>query len=743
MPRRNRTQTESQWIGSEDGIRPGRSQSTCAPRPASASRSAFDLEALEPRTLLSADVSGAAQSFAPEPVPANAQVTVLTDAATATSAQAGVTAATVGRFGASSGDAAPQFTLKTDDGTSVTFFLGGPGTVEVLQDRNGPSIRLHGTDDSSSFRILTEGGTGGVTLDQASIEGPLGSLIAPTTRLVGTLAAQGPIGSLALGTVEGGTISAPSIRGLTVLGDVSHGTLLIGAQLGNDGRIGGTGADADLFGPGSIAALYVGGSMSGTTVRIGQDPVDGTFDNGNDVLRGAGDSAMSFLKVNGKLSADTRFVGGAFPSTIQLGGDMVPVGMDSRFTTTADAHVLTEAAAAVDTTVLPSSDNTGVVGAPPIDEASPPSAPQPAVTPVITQGLVSNPAVQDIASPTVEAVAVDALPAPTVVIPAPVTQNLVTSPPAPVDVVAAAAPSNTSGWDSVVALWKSHMVEYGRRHGQELADLASAAPQDQTDATYYDAEKVFYQIAAFTGDPTWVNYAQIAERYYRDNYVTVNGGAVPGYWNFTEGLRMDYQQTHDAASRDAVLLLSQNAAFAQPGTPLEWTQSAQYSREVAYAIISYVDAQAVGAPPIPREAQLIDQAIGHIDQWFVSKSQSYMPFMVGLTTQALIHAYEQNPDPRIQTAVATAVNGLWQEAWLPSAASFYYAGTSPTEPAPDLNMLIAPAYAWMYQQTGDVTYRDRGDAIFAGGVNNAFLQPIKQFDQNYMWSFDYLKYRGA
>jgi hypothetical protein len=287
------------------------------------------------------------------------------------------------------------------------------------------------------------------------------------------------------------------------------------------------------------------------------------------------------------------------------------------------------------------------------------------------------------------------------------------------------------------------MLEYGQRHGHELADLASGAPQDQRDATYYDAEKVFYQIAAYTGDPAWVNYAQIAERYYRDNYVTVNGGAVPGYWNFTEGLRMDYQQTHDAASRDAVLLLSQNAAFAQQGTPLEWTESAEYSREVAYAIISYVDAQAVGSAPIPRAAQLIDQAMRHIDQWFVSKSQSYMPFMVGLTTQALIHAYEQNPDSRIQAAVATAVNGLWREAWLPSAASFYYAGTSPTEPAPDLNMLIAPAYAWMYQQTGDVTYRDRGDAIFAGGVNNAFLQPIKQFNQNYMWSFDYLKYRGV
>jgi hypothetical protein len=702
----------------------------------------FDLEALEPRTLLSADVAGAAQSFAPEPVPDNAPLVLLADTVPAASAQADSTATTVGRFGASSGDAAPQFTLKTDDGTSVTFSLEGPGSGEVLQDGNGPSIRLHGTDDRSFVMILTEGGAGQVSLDHASIEGALGSLIAPTTGLVGDLAAHGPIGSLALGNVEGGTISAPSIRGLTVLGDVSQSTLLIGAQLGNDARIGGTGADADLFGPGSIAALYVGGSMSGTTVRIGQDPVDGMFDNGNDAIRGAGDSAIRFMRVNGELAADTHFVGGAFPSTIQVRGETVPVGTDGRFITAPETHSPNEVPAAV---AVPANDTTGVVVVVPVvEESVPPAVPPPSAVapPPVTQGLASNPDVVDSAPPPVASAPLEsAAPSPAVVTPPPVTQNLITNAPPPD--VAAASSSTTSGWDSVVALWKSHMLEYGQRHGQELTDLASGAPQDQRDATYYDAEKVFYQIAAYTGDPAWVNYAQIAERYYRDNYVAVNGGAVPGYWNFTEGLRMDYQQTHDAASRDAVLLLSQNAAFAQQGTPLEWTESAEYSREVAYAIISYVDAQAVGSAPIPRATQLIDQAMRHIDQWFVSKSQSYMPFMVGLTTQALIHAYEQNPDSRIQAAAATAVNGLWREAWLPSAASFYYAGTSPTEPAPDLNMLIAPAYAWMYQQTGDVTYRDRGDAIFAGGVNNAFLQPIKQFNQNYMWSFDYLKYRGV
>jgi hypothetical protein len=48
----------------------------------------------------------------------------------------------------------------------------------------------------------------------------------------------------------------------------------------------------------------------------------------------------------------------------------------------------------------------------------------------------------------------------------------------------------------------------------------------------------------------------------------------------------------------------------------------------------------------------------------------------------------------------------------------------------------------MYQQTGDDTYRDRGDQVFAGGVRGAWLDGPKQFNQNYMWSFDYVKWRS-
>jgi len=94
---------------------------------------------------------------------------------------------------------------------------------------------------------------------------------------------------------------------------------------------------------------------------------------------------------------------------------------------------------------------------------------------------------------------------------------------------------------------------------------------------------------------------------------------------------------------------------------------------------------------------------------------------------------------------------LWDNAWVVADQSFWYENwvSDPSIPfpaqrgAPDLNLVIAPAFAWVYQQTGDLTYRDRGDAVFAGGVLNAYLAGGKQFDQNYSWSFDYVKWRGA
>ena len=327
-----------------------------------------------------------------------------------------------------------------------------------------------------------------------------------------------------------------------------------------------------------------------------------------------------------------------------------------------------------------------------------------------------------------------------------------------------AAPPKSAGIPEL-GRWETQMVSFGRRTCDYLGQPHTN--DELLAAVYYDAVDVFLRIGEYTRDPAWTACAQRAKTIYRDRYVLANKGQVPGYWNFTHGLTLDYLKTGDAASKEAVIILSQNAAYAHDLTPLDKTASAWRSREVAYAIMSYINAEKVGAPPRARLALHVDQALGHIDQWFggaktfrcprdcdpaAAAGQYYIqPFMVGLTSEALIMHFEKSHDPRIVPAVKTALDWLWAHAWVPADQAFWYenwvpdpAQPFPSRPgAPDLNLLIAPSYGWLYRQTGDVTYRQRGDQIFAGGVKRAFLGGSKQFNQSYRTSFDYVKWRAA
>ena len=298
--------------------------------------------------------------------------------------------------------------------------------------------------------------------------------------------------------------------------------------------------------------------------------------------------------------------------------------------------------------------------------------------------------------------------------------------------------------------WASQMVSHGQKH---CANLEFATGDSALASTYYDMMRVAYQIADYTGDASWDGCALRARQIYRDEYVLPNEGRIPGYWNFTTGFRMDFARTGDFASEVAAILLSQNAAYAPDTTPLPWTMSADLSREVAYAILSYINAEALGEPRRARRAQLVNQAHGHIKQWFVDFAwqkrkgglQQFSPFMVGLTANSLIRDWEETKDPRLIPALRMAADWLWANAWLPSERSMFYdalnGGTGRGPGAPDLNLLIAPMYAFLYANTGETKYRDRGDAIFAGGVDLAWLDGAKQFNQNYWWSFDYVKWR--
>jgi len=302
-----------------------------------------------------------------------------------------------------------------------------------------------------------------------------------------------------------------------------------------------------------------------------------------------------------------------------------------------------------------------------------------------------------------------------------------------------------------IAKWESQMLQYGAQHcnflkagGSQLDPLLSA--------TYYDAARVFWNIRDYTGDPTWSECAQAAEAVYRDRYVIPNNGGVPGYWNFGHGLYEDFLRTGDQASKGALNLLATNCAFCVSNSyndsPSTGLPGALQSRENAYVLMAYLNQERAGQPLNPRAATLVNNALSHIDQWFVSQSADYVrPFMVALTAEALIQYDRVHPDARVLPALVTAGDAIWSSCWRFPSMAFSYTdrvaadGSGGTEPAPDLNLLIVPFYGWLYQKTGDLKWRDRGDLVFAGGVEQAYLVNPKQFNQNYRWSFDYVRWR--
>jgi hypothetical protein len=314
-------------------------------------------------------------------------------------------------------------------------------------------------------------------------------------------------------------------------------------------------------------------------------------------------------------------------------------------------------------------------------------------------------------------------------------------------------PNNTGTASVLVPIplldqWKSQMLSYGALHCNNYQN-GTINFDTHLLATYYDAEWVFYQIGDYTHDQKWYACAQAAEKIYRDQYLIPNNGVVPGYWDFSHGVTRDFLSTGDTTSKNAAFMLSENASYAPDITPLSWTVDSTMSREVAYAIMAYLNAETIGHSHRSRTEDFVNQALGHLNQWTVAKTAPYVrPFMFSLTAHALISYDSQiGGNSQILPAIKTAADWIWNNTWLPDQECFQYTDrnvdSGGVEPAPDLNLLIAPVYAWLWHKTGDVTYMNMADKIFVGGVKSAYLVNGKQFNQNYRWSFDYIKWRST
>ena len=282
--------------------------------------------------------------------------------------------------------------------------------------------------------------------------------------------------------------------------------------------------------------------------------------------------------------------------------------------------------------------------------------------------------------------------------------------------------------------WRLDMVTYGQIHcnNQQNTDINS---EFSISTTYYDSARVYYNIYKYTNDLRWLKCSERASEIY-SNYAKTNNGKLPGYWNFTEGLKDLYNFTRSKKYLDTLNLIVSESSYTSNLTKVNELQSTELSRETAYGLEAFLNQEDIANTSNPKVQEYADIALGHLDQWFFKHSASNIkPFMVALTSEALIKYNNKYPDPRVINNVQAAADYIYKNLYDPKSHSFYYSDSS-SEITQDLNLLIAPMYKWIADQTGEQKYFIIASTLFISGVSNTFLNDAKHFNQNYRWSFE-------
>ena len=301
---------------------------------------------------------------------------------------------------------------------------------------------------------------------------------------------------------------------------------------------------------------------------------------------------------------------------------------------------------------------------------------------------------------------------------------------------------------------------------------------------YYDAGRVYYQIADATGDSRWNACAKTAIIAYRDGYLNwqpVHGRATD--WEiFPKGLYMDWQRTQDPKSKQAVLDLANNAAFSQP-VPTSWVPGPASIRGMSYNLEAKLYANDLGAN-LDYSFQLNRLKLYWAQMLWMLQNQTgtglpaslapdrldvghqyIRPFMVGVSAEALIEYWNRTRDNSVLGIIQPVLDLMWQQAYVagPPATMLYTVpqrgGSCPwgptgdnsdsctSVPSPALNMLIAPAYMWVFMMTGDAMWRDRADTLWQGWIEanyrtGSLCCPAgKAFNQGAKWSPSFFAWR--
>jgi hypothetical protein len=279
------------------------------------------------------------------------------------------------------------------------------------------------------------------------------------------------------------------------------------------------------------------------------------------------------------------------------------------------------------------------------------------------------------------------------------------------------------------------------------------------DENYYDRALIYYAFWVRSGNPEYFRRASLLAVNYRRDYLEKNNYRSSPHWSQLEGLEQHYLLTGDEASRTAVGRVA--AEFSQgyfaklsDHTVSPWMESRIQARVLQSFLLAW-RVQASG----PIWTSLLDAGLTKIlstqsadgSYRFPNTCNESLNYMNGMLNDVLIKYYRgYRRDSRIPDAIRRSLDFLWTQ-WMPSQAGFTYISADCLNlsgvwvglrtAAPDLNNFIVTGFSWYGRYASDASYSQKAELIFSGGVNRAFLQGSKQFNEEYSASFRHLGFR--
>jgi hypothetical protein len=224
-------------------------------------------------------------------------------------------------------------------GISVKSWRNTDSTLDTLAAVYITNIQSDGEFDASVNTSIA--GPKGPSITNVKVKGALANAVWHVTGdvygiQVASIASTwggtvtGTIHELYVGGNASGSFGAGNFNHVVVIGDLVNANYLAGTDLGADGKIGGTGNNADTYNAGQVGKIELRGNMINSVVAAGLKTDDDILLNSDDQLNTAGSINVIIVK---KSIINSHFAAHDLPKTVSINFKNVNTANDPRFVT--------------------------------------------------------------------------------------------------------------------------------------------------------------------------------------------------------------------------------------------------------------------------------------------------------------------------------------------------------------------------------------------------------------------------